>query len=188
MKKDLGAVNALYPSLTVIVGTVVGGKDNFLAIAHLGILNHGSPQYLSFGVNKNHYSVRGILENRTFSVNVPGEDLMLETDYVGIVSGKNTDKSGMFETFTGVLENAPMIAACPVCMQCRLHDVLDYKTHSIFIGEIAGTYAEERVLNEKGKIDVAAVKPLLFDMGTTSYYALGERKGGCWNVGKALKK
>ncbi len=188
MKKDLGPVNALYPSLTVILGTVVEGRNNFLAIAHLGILNHGTPQYLSFGVSKSHYSNRGIHEHKQFSVNIPGEDLMIETDYVGIVSGKNTDKSGLFETFAGTLPHAPMIKACPVCMECRLRDVLDYGSHEIFIGEIAGTYAEEGVIGDKGKIDVTAVRPLLFDMASVSYYALGERKGGCWSVGKALKK
>ena len=43
MKKNLGMVNAMYPSLTTIVGAHVDGKPNFLAIAHVGIMNHGEP-------------------------------------------------------------------------------------------------------------------------------------------------
>ena len=34
-------VNALYPSLTTIVGAKVDGRPNFLAVAHVGIMNHG---------------------------------------------------------------------------------------------------------------------------------------------------
>jgi len=188
MKKDLGPVNALYPSLTTIVGTVVDGRPNFLAIAHVGIMNHGHPQYLSFGINKSHYSNKGIFEHKEFSVNIPSENLMAETDYVGIVTGKNTDKSKVFELFTGQLKYAPLIAECPIAMECRLHQVVDFPSHEVFVGEVVKTWADEAVLTNKGKIDPAKVRPLLFDMGTLSYYGLGSVLGGCWNVGKKLKK
>ena len=188
MKKDLGAVNALYPSLTTIVGAVVDGRPNFLAVAHVGILNHGQPQYLSFGIHKSHHTNQGIREHGQFSVNIPGESLMIETDYVGIVTGKNTDKSGVFELFYGELGHAPLIAGCPVCMELSLHSVLDFKSHDVFVGEIVKTWADQAVLTDKGKVDPAKVRPLLFDMGTLSYYGLGEALGACWNVGKKLKK
>jgi len=188
MKKELGPVNALYPSLTTILGAVVDGKPTFVTIAHVGILNHGTPQYISFGVSKTHYTNQGVIEHGEFSVNIPGEDLMVETDYAGLVSGKNTDKSGLFETFTGKLQYAPMIKRCPVCMECRLHETLDFKTHDIFVGEIKATYADASVLTEGGKIDPLLAKPMLFDMATVKYYAVGRELGGCWNAGKALKR
>jgi flavin reductase (DIM6/NTAB) family NADH-FMN oxidoreductase RutF len=188
MHKDIGPVNALYPSLTTIVGAVVDGRPNFLAIAHVGILNHGQPQCLSFGIHKSHYTNQGIFKHKEFSVNIPSQDLMVETDYVGIVTGKNTDKSGVFELYKGELEHAPLIKGCPVAMECRLRSVLDFETHDVFVGEVVKTWADEAVLTDKGKPDPAKVRPLLFDMGTLSYYGLGERLGACWNVGKALKK
>ena len=66
--KPIGAVNALYPMPTTLVGVTVNGKPNFLTVAHVGILNHGTPQYLSIGLGKVHYSNVGIHENRTFSI------------------------------------------------------------------------------------------------------------------------
>jgi flavin reductase (DIM6/NTAB) family NADH-FMN oxidoreductase RutF len=187
MKTKLGPVNALYPSLTTIVGTVVDGRPNFLTVAHVGIMNHGQPQYLTVGINKGHWSGRGIHEHGQFSVNIPGEDLVAETDYVGLVSGKNTDKSGVFELFAGELPNAPMIAGCPVCMELRLDRVLDFSTHEVFVGEIVNTYAEEAAL-DRGKIDLARVRPLLFDFSSIHYWSLGSKLAPCWNVGKGLKK
>jgi flavin reductase (DIM6/NTAB) family NADH-FMN oxidoreductase RutF len=187
MKKDIGPVDALYPSLTTIVGTVVDGRPNFLAVAHVGNMNHGQPQYLSFGIGKAHHSGKGIHEHGQFSVNIPSESLMAETDYVGIVSGRNTDKSELFELFTGELEFAPLISACPVAMECRLHQVVDFPRHAVFVGEVVRTWADEEVLTDQGKVDPAKVRPLLFDMNTTSYYGLGALLGGCWNVGKKLK-
>ena len=187
MKRNLGPVNALYPSLTTIVGAVVDGKPNFLAVAHVGIMNHGQPQYLSFGINKKHHTNQGIVAHREFSVCIPGEDLVVQTDYVGLVTGKNTDKSGVFELFTGELAFAPLIKSCPVCMECRLARVVDFETHDVFIGEVMATHADESVLREDGKVDLARVRPLLFDMASLHYWSLGAQVAPCWSVGKGLK-
>lgn len=183
----IGAVNALYPMPTTIVGVTVKGKPNFLTVAHVGILNHGTPQYLSIGLGKSHYSNSGIFENKTFSICLPSEDLMVKTDYCGIMTGKKTDKASLFDIFYGELETAPMIRECKVAMEMRLYDVLDLKTHDIFIGELVQTYADPEVLTE-GKIDLAKLQPLLFDMASIKYWSLGEIVGNCWNAGRALKK
>ena len=89
-KTQLGPVNAMYPSLTTIVGTLVDGKPNWITIAHVGILTHAAPQLLSIGVGKIHHSNRGIFENKTFSINIPSREMLIVTDYVGLVSGKKT--------------------------------------------------------------------------------------------------
>jgi flavin reductase (DIM6/NTAB) family NADH-FMN oxidoreductase RutF len=146
MKKTLGGINALYPTPTVIVGAVVDSKPNFITIAHIGIANHATPHLISISMGKVHYTNSGIRENKEFSVNIPSEKLVVETDYVGIVSGKKVDKSGVFEIFYGSLSKAPMIKACPVCMECRLFDTYDTPAHDLFIGEIVETHAEESVL------------------------------------------
>ena len=187
MKKTLGGINALYPTPTVIVGAIVDGKPNFITIAHIGIVNHAKPYLISISMGKVHYTNPGIRENKEFSVNIPSENLVAETDYVGIVSGKKVDKSGVFEIFYGSLSKAPMIKACPVCMECRLFDTYDTPTHDLFIGEIVEAHAEESVLTE-GKLDVYKVRPLLFDMHTVKYWSLGPAVASCWSVGKQLKK
>ena len=185
--KPIGPVNALYPMPTTLVGATVSGKPNFLAVAHVGILNHGTPQYLSIGLAKMHFSNAGIHENRTFSICLPSEDLMVETDFCGIMTGKKTDKAALFDLFYGELKTAPMIRQCPVNMELKLHDVLEFTSHEIFIGELVQTFADERVMAD-GKVDIAKVRPLLFDMASVKYWRLGPAVGDCWRVGKALKR
>lgn len=187
MKTKLGGVNAMYPSLTTVVGATVNGKANFITIAHVGIMNHGTPQYISVSLGKVHHTNQGIHEHRTFSVNVPRRGQEVETDYVGLVSGKKTDKSEVFDVFYGTTETAPMIASFPVIMECRLVRVVDFETHDVFIGEIVETHVDEDVLTN-GKIDVSKVEPLLFDMGTMKYWGIGEEIAQCWSVGKQMKK
>ena len=187
MKKKLEGINVLYPTPTVIVGAMVDGKPNYITIAHIGIVNHAKPYLISLSMGKVHHTNPGIRENKAFSVNIPSENLVVETDYAGLVSGKKTDKSDLFEIFYGELENAPMIKECPLNMECRLYDTYDTPTHDLFIGEIVETYADESVLTE-GKVDLAKLKPLLFDMSSVKYWSVGEAIAGCWNIGKKLKQ
>lgn len=184
--KSLGPLNALYPMPTTLVGANVNGKANFLAVAHVGIMNHGDPQYLSVGLNKSHYTNEGIHQNGTYSICLPSEALMVKTDYCGIMTGKKTDKSKIFDVFYGETETAPMIRECPVCMELRVKDVLYYGHHEIFIGELINTFVQEEILTD-GKIDLGKVKPLIFDMTNKNYRALGNVIGKCWNTGKELK-
>ena len=187
MKKKIGNQNVLYPSLVTIVGAIVNGKVNFVNIAHVGILNAHAPHLISFGMNKAHHTNIGIRENKAFSVNILSQDQLVEADYVGLVSGGTTDKSGVFKTFFGELKTAPLIQDCPLSMECRLHDTYDTGTHELFIGEVVATYADEAVLSE-GKVDLAKVRPLLFDMSSLQYWSLGTVAGKCWNAGKQYKK
>jgi flavin reductase (DIM6/NTAB) family NADH-FMN oxidoreductase RutF len=180
----LGPFNALYPMPTTLVGTVVNGKPNFLTVAHVGILTH---HHLSIGLGKTHYSNQGIHENGTFSICLPTENQMIETDYCGIMTGKKTDKSALFDIFFGDLETAPMIQDFPVNMELKLLQVLDYQTHDIFIGELVQTYTDDKVMSNK-KVDISKLKPLLFDMTSKKYWSLGTAVGDCWREGKALKK
>ncbi len=187
MLQKIGNQNVLYPMPVTLVGTVIEGRINFINIAHVGILNSSAPHLITLGMNKTHYTNRGIRENKTFSVNIPSQDMIEATDYAGLVSGKNTDKSGLFETFFGELGTAPLIKNAPLAMECRLYNIIDTPHHDIFVGEVVATYADPDVLNQ-GKVDLARVKPLLFDMNTITYWSIGEPLASCWNVGKGLIK
>lgn len=182
MKERLGVVNALYPTPTVLVGAMVNGKPNFITIAHIGIMTFTQ---ISLSMGKRHYTNAGIKENKTFSVCLPSENLIVQTDYCGIMTGKNTDKAVLFDLFYGELKTAPMIRQCPVCMECRLERVVDFPNNDIFIGEVVDTYAEESVLTER-RVDISKLKPLLFDMSSKKYFSMGAEIAKCWEIGKSL--
>ena len=170
MKVSLGDKVCLYPMPTTIVGATVNGKPNFITIAHVGIMNFSS---LSIGMNKIHYTNAGIKENETFSVNIPSEGLVTETDYCGLVSGKYEDKGSLFEIFYGTLETAPMIKACPINMECKLINVVDFPKHDVFVGEIVETHIDEQCLTD-GAMDILKVRPILYTSAEKQYWKLGE--------------
>ena len=183
MKKSLGAKNCLYPLPTVLVGANVQGKPNYLAIAHVGIIELMS---VSISLNKVHYTNAGIKENQTFSINIPSVDLVQVVDYCGLVSGKNVDKAALFETFYGTLHTAPMIQQCAVNMECELMRTIDFPQHDVFIGKIVETYCEEHYLTD-GNVDLAKVQPFLFSMLDVRYWKIGEPFAKAWSIGKELK-
>ena len=185
----IGKINGLYPSLTTIVGSVVDGRPNWMTVAHVGIMNHAMgdmPQYLGISVHPSHRTNLGIREHGQFSINVPSRAMLDVTDYVGIVSGKSTDKSEIFDVFQRELEFAPMIASCPLTMECRVQQTVIVGEHELFIGELVQTYVQDSCL-DRGKVDLARVDPLLFDFTRILYWSLGEVAGKPWNAGKALK-
>ncbi len=187
MKKRIDATNCLYPMPMTLVGANISGRPNFLPIAHVGIMNFATPQYISIGLGKSHRTNQGIRENKTFSVNIPEEDQVVKTDYAGIVSAKEVDKSGLFEIFYGETKSAPMISECPVNMECKLYQILDFPTHEVFIGEIVASFCDEDAMTS-GKVDLNKVKPMLFDMHSKQYWRLGEPFAKAWSIGKQLKK
>ena len=184
MKVDIGAVNCLYPLPATIVGVLVNGKPNYLTIAHVGIMDMGS---VSLGMGKIHYSNAGIKENGSFSVNLPSVKLVRQTDYCGLVSGKNKEKSEIFKTFFGKMKTAPMIEECLVNMECQLIKTVDFPTHDVFVGKVTNTYCDESVLTN-GALDLEKLQPILFAMSDRSYWTIGTKLAKAWEVGKDLIK
>lgn len=86
---------------------------------------NANPPMLTAAVNKNHLTNKAIRENNTFSVNFSSIDMIEKTDYCGLVSGRREDKSELFKIYYGELETAPMIAECPLSLECKLHDIYE---------------------------------------------------------------
>ena len=97
------------PWTQTILGTHLHGRVNFMALAWLTRVNIHPPM-LGICVNPHNASHGAIVETGMFSINVPDEDTVAETDYTGLVSGRKIDKSALFEVFYGELDAAPMIA------------------------------------------------------------------------------
>jgi flavin reductase (DIM6/NTAB) family NADH-FMN oxidoreductase RutF len=156
-----------------------------MTVAWLTRVNFDPPM-LAVALGAGHHTPGGIRENKTFSVCIPGVALVEKTDYCGLVSGKRVDKSGVFEVFYGDLETAPMIAECPLCVECLLAQVVELPSNLLMIGNIAGVYADEAILTD-GKPDPAKFSPLVLTMPDNHYWKLGEPCGSAWSAGKALK-
>lgn len=185
-KIKIGNNPRLYPMPMTLVGANVGGRANFMAVAWVARVNY-EPALFGAALNKIHYTPMGILENKTYSINIPSAEMLEATDYCGVVSGKKTDKSKVFEVFYGETGTAPMIRECPLSIECRLVNTVDLPSNRLFIGEVVAAYSEERYLTD-GELDVEKMKPFVLTMPDNRYWSLGECIGKAWSAGKGLKK
>jgi len=180
-KVKIGTRVFTYPMPTVLVGAMVEGKPNFMAIAWIMPTN-ARPPMLAVAIGPNKHTMKGIEAHGVFSVNVPSVQHVIETDYCGIVSGRKTDKSTVFRTFTGVLEHAPLIEECPLCIECRVIQKVALPTNTLCIGEVVESWCEESVLTD-GIPDVGKMRPFALTMPDNRYWSVGEVVGHAWRDG-----
>lgn len=175
----------VYPMPMVLVGSVVDGKANFMAVGWVARVNF-KPPMIAIALGP-HHTNKGIDENHAFSVNVPDLSLMAKTDYCGLVSGAKTDKSTVFDVFYGERPDAPLIQECPLCMACSVYEAKKLPSNTLYIGEIIEVFTEERYLTD-GKPDIKKMNPFTLTMPDNNYWQVGDHAAKAWSVGKQLKK
>jgi len=185
-KTKLGAKGFLYPMPIVLIGADVDGRANFTTIAYCAIVQK-KPAMIAVSLYKEHHTCKGIRKNKTFSVNIPSEKLVVQTDHCGLVSGKNTDKSKVFKVFYGKLKTAPMIFECPINLECALVKTVKLDEEDLFVGLIKESYAEDRFLTN-GVPDIKKIRPLVYATKTSSYFSIGRFVAKAYEIGKKYKK
>lgn len=189
MKIKLGSVPYLYPIPIVLAGANVAGKPNFETIGDVGLMGIKPPLvFISSGAT--HYTNQGILENGTFSINVPTTDMLAVVDYCGQVTGRDIDKSTLFEVFYGELGNAPLIVTCPVNLECRVIKEFSIQHRQIFVGEVVQTYIDEAWVSEEAEeraiADLTRLDPIIYALDNC-YYRIGDPIGVGYQEAKKLQ-
>ena len=177
LNKQIIEGNLLSPLPVILVGANVHNKPNYLVIGYSCAFDFA--KYIFFSLSPTRYTTIGIHENMTFSVNIPSEDLVEKTNICGSKSGRDIDKSSLFDNFYGELKTAPMIRECPVNIECEVHEILDYKSGEGIIGKVIKSYVNPKyVIKEEGKLklDWRKIHPIIWTTGGDfNYYRLGER-------------
>jgi flavin reductase (DIM6/NTAB) family NADH-FMN oxidoreductase RutF len=109
-----------------------------------------------------------------FVVNMPTVDLLDAVDLCGQLSGHDLDKfaaAGLTpEEATEV--RAPLVAECPVNLECRVTETTTIGSHTLFVGEVVAVHIDDRLLGPNGLIDYSKANALVY-MGN-EYWSLGE--------------
>ena len=184
---DLGPQGFIYPMPMTLVGADLPSGPNFMPIAWMNRVQFNPPR-VAAGMGKIHATNAGIREHGEFSVNIPSVDMAAVTDWCGIKSaGNGVDKAAQFEVVRGALEHAPMIAECPISLECRVSQVVDLGSHELFVADIVATWTEERFLDERGKPDITKMRPFTLTMPDNRYWAVGEQVGDAWSIGRTFE-
>jgi flavin reductase (DIM6/NTAB) family NADH-FMN oxidoreductase RutF len=190
MKKSLGANTILYPTPVLLVGTYdTEGKPNVMTAAWGGICC-SSPPCAAVSLRKATYSYWSIASQGAFTISIPSETYVAESDYCGLVSGKRSDKfaeTGLTPV-RSTLVNAPYVGEFPLVLECKLLRQIELGLHTQFVGEILDVKADGDILDANGAVLVEKLKPFFFAPESNGYYAAGRRLGDAFSIGKAVKK
>lgn len=185
VKKVNAGSNIFIPMPVALLGVNIGGKANFMALGWVSRIN-ASPPLMGAAINRYHYTSEGVRENETFSINIPSKKMVKETDYCGLVSGRETDKSNIFNVFYGKLKTAPMIEECPLTLECKLNEIHGMSSNELIVGEVVESYIEKDYLKDDAP-DFEKIEPILLTMPDNNYWVLGKNVGKAWEIGKELK-
>jgi flavin reductase (DIM6/NTAB) family NADH-FMN oxidoreductase RutF len=181
---DLGPQGFIYPMPMALVGADLPERPNFMPIAWLNRVQFNPPR-LACGMGKAHATNAGIREHGEFGISIPSRDMIEATDWCGLNSAtKGADKAAAFTVARGSLEHAPMIAECPLSLECRVMQTVDLGSHELFIADIVSTWTERDYVDEDGKPDITKMRPFVLTMPDNRYWSVGDYLGPAWAIGR----
>ena len=189
MLKDLGSLPAVFPMPVLMVATYgEDGKIDIMNVAWGGICGMDK---IALNLATERKTLKNIRARKAFTVALADEAHVKEADFLGTASGNvMTDKferTGLHAHKSAHVD-APVIEEFPVTMECRLEEIRDCFGEQRVVGTIVNVLAEERVLDEKGKVDAGKLNAIMFDQFRNTYYTAGKEIAKAWRVGAELMK
>jgi flavin reductase (DIM6/NTAB) family NADH-FMN oxidoreductase RutF len=189
-KVKLGAVPWIYPIPIVLVGANVDGKANFTEVGDCAVMGI-NPALVTVSLSATHHTTQGIDEHNAFSINLPSTYLLSQTDYCGMVSGNDVDKSRLFTVFEGEHTGVPMIQECPVGLECQVREIVQIEHRRIFIAEVLECYMSDSLVEiVDGKEQVSGLSeldPIIYALDNR-YYRIGPAIGLGYREGRRHKE
>ena len=187
--KDFGVQPFLFPMPVYMIGTY--NEDDTvdsMAMAWGGIC---AENMVALNLEEDHKTVANLQARGAFTLSVPGRDTLAESDFMGIASAnKFADKferTGLHAVKSSRVD-APIITEYPLTLECRVLEMQQQPYGLRVLGEIVNVLADEKVLDEQGRIDCGKIGAFVFDQMRFGYYGIGEYLGQAWNIGKEYLK
>jgi flavin reductase (DIM6/NTAB) family NADH-FMN oxidoreductase RutF len=159
MKKKIVPRPWFFPRPVLLVTTRDGGeRDNIITISWAGVACT-TPPMVTVSLRKSRYSHGTISSTKEFVVNVPTSKQIQVVELCGTTSGRDSDKFaalGLGKLPSSVVA-APLIAECPINLECQVRHILPLGSHDLFVAEIVKVHAQHGVLREDGEINDEAL-------------------------------
>ncbi|MDE6692458.1 MAG: flavin reductase family protein [Muribaculaceae bacterium] len=164
------------PAVLVSCGTTDDTR-NLITVAWTGTLCTNPPM-LYISVRPERYSYDIIKQQREFTVCLTTADMARATDWCGVKSGRDVDKwatTGL-TPLPGIEVGCLHIAESPLCIECRVKEVVALGSHDMFVADVVNVIADDRYIDpSSGRFDLAASGLMAYSHGF--YYSLGSELG-----------
>ncbi len=167
----------VYPLPAVLVSCGRGQERNLITVAWTGTVCT-DPAMLYISVRPERYSYDIIRREMEFTVCLTTEAMARATDWCGVRSGRDFDKwkQTAITTGKGIKVGCDYIEESPVCIECRVREIVRLGSHDMFLAEVLNVIADERYIDpETRAFDLASSGLMAYCHG--GYYALGQKIG-----------
>ncbi len=166
----------VYPTPAGLITSVdADGKPNIITLGEVFNISISRPVILGIAIRKATHSHGSISQCGEYVVNLPTQAIAEQVWACGRVSGRSVDKfalTGLTPLPASVVK-PPLIAECPVNIECRVTGIQEIGDHDLFLGEAVAQHVDEALLDEEGKIRVDRLNGFAFVLG--EFWALDHK-------------
>jgi flavin reductase (DIM6/NTAB) family NADH-FMN oxidoreductase RutF len=166
----------VYPTPAGLITSVdATGKPNIITLGEVFNISISRPVILGIAIRKATYSHGLISQTREYVVNLPTQAISEQVWACGRVSGRTADKFAKtgLTPLPATRVRPPLIAECPINVECRVIGIQEIGDHDLFLGEALVQHVDKAILDEGGNIRVERLNGFAFVLG--EFWTLGHR-------------
>ena len=177
-KVQVRPMRPIYPSPAALITSVdEEGRPNIVTLGECFNVSIARPVTVGIAIRTATHSHGLIRRQGEFTVNLPTTELLEQVDGIGSVSGRDCDK---FEEFGLTALPAtkvapPLIAECPLNLECRVLSEQEVGDHQLFLGEVLAEHVDADRLGDDGRPDPRKLDMLIY--AASNYFAAGDWLG-----------
>ena len=147
MKKQVQLNKAKWlvePGCVVLVTSGTLDNPNVMTFSWQTPVNSAEPCLIVLAISHVRYSYKLIKQNKELVINVPGQELLDQTHYVGCVTGKGIDKfkEANLTAVAAEMVEPPLVAECAAHLECRVVETFEMDSHDLLVCEVVRAVAE----------------------------------------------
>ena len=189
MKKELGVKPYLFPMPVLMIATY--GQEGKVDVMNMAWGSICAENMVALNIDEDHKTAKNIKERMAFTLSIADLDHLAEADFFGIATGNKMEdkfeRSGLHAVKSSKVD-APIVEEFPLTLECKVAELQHTAYGFRVLGEIVNVLAEDRVLDEKGRVDPTKLNAFVFYQFQNGYYKIGEKCGQAWSSGAGLMK
>ena len=189
MLKDLGVKPYTFPMPVLMIATY--GEDGKVDVMNMAWGGVCAENMVALNIDEDHKTSANIKARGAFTLSIADIPHIEAADFFGIATGNKMEdkfeRSGLHAVKSSRVD-APVVEEFPLTLECKVvecqHTIYGFRV----LGEIVNVLADEKVLDEKGKVIPEKLNAFVFDQCRSGYYAVGEKVGQAWQTGAKLMR
>ncbi|WP_297931551.1 flavin reductase [uncultured Coprobacter sp.] len=188
---NLGQRAGVTPTPVLLIGTYNEDGSANAMIATWGVT--ATWEVVELNLYKSRKTTDNIKREQAFTVSIVTRETLAQCDYLGTATGKKVHdkvKRCGLSPMKSPLVNAPYFRELPVTMECELLrvDPEEDEISERILGTVKNVSIDEQVLKEDKKtLDFSKLHPVCWDNFSNDYFAVGEKLGQWFTLGKVFK-